>query len=82
MHLSVVIGGGGGGGGGVITYSDGGIGLFLYFRSRIPRGRPMGFVAPPPFYNWSCKRMPFLSAKGLGLLVNMFWQNGDRKDGK
>ena len=26
--------------------------------------------------------MPFPSAKGLGMLVNTFWQNGDRKEGK
>ena len=44
-----------------------GIGLLLYFRSRISGGRCAGFVAPLPFCRWSGKRVPFLSAKGLGM---------------
>ena len=35
---------------------------------------PSGFVAPPPFCRWSWKRVPFPSAKGLGILVNTLWQ--------
>ena len=54
----------------------------MHFRSSIPGGRPAGFVAPPPFYRWSWKREPFPLQKDWVRLVNTFWQNGDRKDGK
>ena len=50
------------------------IGLLLHFRSRVLGERPAGFVAPPPFCGWSWKRVPFPSAKGLGISVNTFWQ--------
>ena len=48
--------------------------LLLHFRSWILGERPVGFVAPPPFCRWSWKRVPFPSAKGLGISVNTFWQ--------
>ena len=42
----------------------------------------MTFRRGPRTTYWSWKRVPFPSSKGLGMLVNTSWQNGDRKDGK
>ena len=37
--------------------------MILHFRSRIPGERPAGFVAPPPYWSLSWKRVPFPSAR-------------------
>ena len=38
-----------------IWAQDGGIGLPMYFRSKIPCERPAGFLVPPPYWRWSYK---------------------------